>query len=422
MLAQRKVGIPFPPAVDAGPDQTLSKRKANLAGSASANNGANIVNTNWTELSGPNSANIQSPDQLSTKISGLQPGVYVFMLSATDNNGLSNTATVTVTVGTPQQPSVNAGPAQTIALPTSVVTLTGAASGNRGASIISTAWTQVSGPNSANINSASNLTTSVSGLVAGVYVFQLSATDDDGLSGSATVSVTVNAIVNMPPTVNAGSDQSITLPTSSVTLTATASGTNGASIISTKWTQSSGPGTATIGAPSSLSTGVTGLVAGIYVFKFTATDNNGLFNIGNVTITVNPGANAAPTVNAGSSQSISLPASSVVLTGTASGNNGATISSSSWTQTSGPNAATIKAASSLSTTVSGLVAGVYIFQLTAKDNNGLSGSSAVTVTVNSPQSPSVNAGSWQVITLPSNTITLAGTASDNNGAKISNTR
>lgn len=90
MLAQRKVGIPFPPAVDAGPDQTLSKRKTNLAGSASANNGGNIVSTNWTEVSGPNTANIQSPDQLSTKISGLQPGVYVFMLSATDNNGLTN--------------------------------------------------------------------------------------------------------------------------------------------------------------------------------------------------------------------------------------------------------------------------------------------------------------------------------------------
>jgi Secretion system C-terminal sorting domain/PKD domain len=423
MLAQTKAGIPSPPAVSAGADQAISKKRANLTGAASGNNGANIVSTSWTQVSGPNTANIQSPDQLSTKISGLQPGVYVFMLSATDNKGLSNTSSVTVTVGTPQQPTVNAGPAQIIALPTNVVTLNGAASGNRGAAIVSTVWTQTSGPNSATINSASNLTTNVSGLVAGVYVFQLSATDDNGLSSSATVSVTVNAVVNMPPTVDPGSDQSITLPTNSVTLSAIASGSNGASITSTSWTQTSGPNTASIGAAASLSTGVTGLIAGTYTFKFTATDNHGLFNIGNVTITVNPSTSTAPNVNAGSNQSINLPANTVSLTGTASGNNGATISSTTWTQNSGPNSANIKTASSLSTAVSGLIAGAYVFKLTAKDNTGLSSSSTVTVTIasSSSQPPTVNAGNTQVMTLPFNTTTLAGSASGNNGATISST-
>lgn len=88
-----------------------------------------------------------------------------------------------------------------------------------------------------------------------------------------------------------------------------------------------------------------------------------------------------PTVSAGSNQSIG--ATSSTLTGTATGNSGATISSTLWSKKTS-NAATITSPSSLSTTVTGLLSGSYIFELSAVDNNGLVGVSDINVNVNLP--------------------------------------
>jgi hypothetical protein len=213
--------------------------------------------------------------------------------------------------------------------------------------------------------------------------------------------VVQNASGNVPPTVGAGSNQTIELPTSSVTLTGTATPNNGATIASTAWTEVSGPVTGAIAAASSLSTGVSGLTtAGTYVFQLSATDNNGLTGTATVTITVQA-ANVPPTVNAGSDLTIQLPVSSVTFSGTATGNAGATISTTAWTEIAGPATATIASAGSLSTGVSGLTtAGTYVFQLKATDNNGLSNTATVTVTVQAAAPPvnvppTVSAGSDQ---------------------------
>lgn len=104
---------------------------------------------------------------------------------------------------------------------------------------------------------------------------------------------------NSPPNVNAGNDQTITLPTSFATLTGTASGNNGATIASTAWTFVSGPSTPTITTPASLTTTVTAMTsAGTYVYKLTATDNNGLVNSDMINIFVNASGNP-PIVHAG---------------------------------------------------------------------------------------------------------------------------
>ncbi|HEY0732081.1 MAG TPA: carbohydrate-binding protein, partial [Chitinophagaceae bacterium] len=90
---------------------------------------------------------------------------------------------------------------------------------------------------------------------------------------------------NQPPTVNAGPDKSITLPTSSVSLSGSASDADG-SIASYQWTKVSG-GAATITSPSSASTTITGLVQGSYVFRLTVTDNGGATASDEVSVTVN---------------------------------------------------------------------------------------------------------------------------------------
>ncbi|WP_394801695.1 PKD domain-containing protein, partial [Rhodoflexus caldus] len=70
------------------------------------------------------------------------------------------------------------------------------------------------------------------------------------------------------------------------------------------------------------------------------------------------------------------------------------------------------------TLVSGLVQGTYVFRLTATDNAGATASADVSVTVNvAPNRPPVvSAGTAQSITLPTNSATLTGSASDPDGS------
>lgn len=91
---------------------------------------------------------------------------------------------------------------------------------------------------------------------------------------------------NISPTVEAGPNQTITLPTSSVTMAGSASDADGT--ISTKtWTKISG-GAATITDNTSYTTTITGLVAGTYIFRLTVVDNSSGTTFDDVTITVNP--------------------------------------------------------------------------------------------------------------------------------------
>lgn len=86
-----------------------------------------------------------------------------------------------------------------------------------------------------------------------------------------------------PPTVSAGADQlSVSATTATLTGTATAAGSK--TIVSTKWTKKSGA-SAGITSPNALTTGLTGLATGTYVFTLTATDSNGNVTSDDVTVT-----------------------------------------------------------------------------------------------------------------------------------------
>src|SRR5439155_1610634 len=75
-----------------------------------------------------------------------------------------------------------------------------------------TTWTQVSGPGTVTFANASALTTTATFPTAGTYVLRLTATDT-ALSSTSDVTITVNAaVINTAPIVNAGTNQTITLP------------------------------------------------------------------------------------------------------------------------------------------------------------------------------------------------------------------
>lgn len=109
----------------------------------------------------------------------------------------------------------------------------------------------------------------------------------------------------------------------------------------------------------------------------------------------------APVANAGTNQTITLPTNSVTLDGT--GSTG-TYSSEAWTQVSGPNSASFGTPTAITTTATGLIAGVYVFQLSL--NSGAS-TSTTQVTVNPAIPPGVSIFTTQV--------PASGTNNDNQG-------
>ncbi len=450
-----------PPVANAGADQTITLpvNNVNLSGTASDSDGS-LASFAWTQIAGPSGFTIATGSALNTAVTGLMQGVYKFELKVTDNKGASTKDTVQVTVNpavavpppvvpVPNVPPVaNAGADQTITLPVNNVNLSGTASDSDG-SLASFAWTEISGPSGFTIATGSALNTAVTGLVQGVYKFELKVTDNKGASTKDTVQVTVNPAVavpppvvpvpNVPPVANAGADQTITLPVNNVNLSGTASDSDG-SLASFAWTKIAGPSGFTIATGSALNTAVTGLVQGVYKFELKVTDNKGASTKDTVQVTVNPAVavpppvvpvpNVPPVANAGADQTITLPVNNVNLSGTASDSDGS-LASFAWTQIAGPSGFTIATGSALNTAVTGLMQGVYKFELKVTDNKGASTKDTVQVTVNPavavpppvvpvPNVPPVaNAGADQTITLPVNNVNLSGTASDSDGSLAS---
>ncbi len=155
--------------------------------------------------------------------------------------------------------------------------------------------------------------------------------------------------------VTASDDQTIKYTQSSVTVSSQATSTNGV-ISSYLWEQLSGPATSTISTPSLATTSISNFSApGDYVFKVTATDNQGYYSSDNVAISVTM-------VDAGSDQIVIRPNTMVNLSGSVQGYDENT--QISWTETSS-NQSWIVSTSSLSTLVKDIVPGTYNFRLTA---------------------------------------------------------
>ena len=318
-------------------------------------------------------------------------GTYVLRLTASDS-ALSASATVTITVNPAapvnQPPVVNAGSNQTITLP-AAANLSGTVTDDglpNPPGAVTVTWSKDSGPGTVTFANAAATATTATFLVAGTYVLRLTASDS-ALSASATVTITVNpaAPVNQPPVVNAGSNQTITLPAAaSLNGTVTDDGLpNPPGTVTVTWSKVSGPGTVTFANPAAKVTTATFSVAGSYVLKLTASDS-ALSASATVTITVNPTpVNQPPVVNAGSNQTITLPAAAN-LSGTVTDDglpNPPGAVTVTWSKSSGPGTVTFANPAVKVTTATFSAAGTYILKLTASDS-ALTASASTTVTVN----------------------------------------
>lgn len=407
------------PTADAGVNQTITlpTNTATLTGTGTDSDGT-IASYAWTKAAGPGSGSITSPSAASTGLTALVAGTYTFQLVVTDNLGATGTDTMTLTVNPAanQAPIANAGSNQTITLPTSSVNLVGSGTDSDG-TISAYAWTKTAGPVTFTITSPAAASTSVTGLVAGTYVFQLKVTDNGGATGTSNVTIVVNPAPNQPPIANSGGNKAITLPTNSVTLNGSGTDADG-TITAYAWTKTSGPVTFTIVSPTSATTVINNLVAGTYTFQLQVTDNLGATAVNSATVVVNPSIppNQPPIANAGVDKNITLPTNTVTLGGSATDADG-TIAGYAWVKTAGPATFTIVSPTSASTVINNLVAGTYVFQLTATDNLGATGSDTASVIVNPApnQLPVANAGVDKTITLPTNSVSVTGSGTDADG-------
>ena len=413
---------------DAGNDITITlpTSAATLNGTGSSDADGTIASYQWTQVSGPNTATIGNATQASAALSGLIEGSYSFRLTVRDNNGATDTDDVTVTVNPApaanQAPVANAGNSITITLPTSTATLNGTGSSDADGTIASYQWTQVSGPNTAGITANSQATTSVTGLIEGVYSFQLSVRDDDGGVSSDLVTVTVNPAPNQAPVANAGTNIRITLPVNSANLNGSGSFDPDGTITSYQWTQLSGPTTVTIANSTRAVASVSNLVEGGYGFRLTIRDNDGATATANVSVTVSSAVNQLPVADAGSNITVTLPVNTASLNGSGSSDPDGAIASYQWSQVSGPNTATVTNDDQAIATLSNLTQGTYSFRLTVNDNKGATAAETINVIVNAApnRSPVANAGNAVTITLPINSVSANGNKStDPDGTIIS---
>ncbi len=403
-----------PPVAGAGADKTIFTPTSStvLTGTASDVDGT-IASILWERKSGP-AATLTNANTLTLTASALVPGVYVFRITATDDDGATGFDEVQVTVvQTNQSPTAQAGADKSLTLPTSSLNITGSGVDPDG-NIASYSWAQISGPNTATMTNKTSATVSVSGLIAGTYRFGLTVTDNSGATGFDEVSVVVNAVpANKVPVANAGFDANITLPVNSYVFNGSGTDEDG-TIATYAWTLINGPAATLAGANTKDMT-ASALVAGSYTFRLRVTDNAGAFDDDDVVLTVLPDAvNKAPVVNAGGNKFLTLPQNSIIIQGAAQDPDG-TIASFQWTQQSGP-AATIAGATTSTLDLSNLVAGTYLFQLRATDNGGNSATDYTSITVKSGNvAPVVSVGNNRTLVLPTNSISISGSASDSDG-------
>jgi K319L-like, PKD domain/Fibronectin type III domain len=196
--------------------------------------------------------------------------------------------------GSNQAPDVNAGSDQTIILPAATVVLDATCTDDYLPNgTLNFQWSQVSGPGTVTFGDVGAEDTTAKFPASGLFVLRLTA-DDTELFTSDDIQVTVSAEpINLAPVVNAGSDQTITLPVDNVLLEASVTDDGlPTGVLTTVWSQLSGPANQVVFDNAyAIQTTATFLSAGTYVLQLTADDgeltaSDGLSDSETITVTV----------------------------------------------------------------------------------------------------------------------------------------
>jgi lysophospholipase L1-like esterase len=418
---------------------------ATLNGSASYDPEGILLNFSWRIINNSNGI-LTASNTVNPVFTTSIAGVYIIELKVTDGLGVSDLDSIQINVNAPNiAPLANAGNDFIVQLPTDSTLLSGTASFDPDGSNLKFKWRKISGPTATIVND-SIAAPRIKNLLAGNYSFSLIVTDDS----LAVDADTVNFIVNTAPVAIAGTDQTITLPNHTISLNGAASFDDDGNIVLYRWRRISGNGTITITDTNTVVTSVNFISSGQYLFELKVIDNLGAVAKDTISITINPDPNLAPVANAGSDQSLQMPANHILLDGRNSYDPEGTATTFNWALVSGPAGSLFITPNKDSTSVVFVNEGTYIFRLSITDMGGLIGTDDITVIVlaipNASKKINVNIygganpftntqwNNWNIIASPTSTkflyddvslsninasITAAGSMADNGAAYAS---
>ncbi|MHC0448452.1 PKD domain-containing protein, partial [Flavobacterium sp. 3-218] len=177
----------IPPSIaNAGPDQEL----CNVTTTTMAAEIVTSGNGAWTQVSGPNTAIIGSPDEENSPMLGLIPGTYEFLWTVTSTNSCISEDSVLVTIYAPPS-TANAGPNQVVPQFTAV---------NMNAvtpSVGTGTWTQISGPSTVGFADNTSPTTAIAGTVSGTYVLEWTVTNGNCAVSSDTMTLVILSVADL---------------------------------------------------------------------------------------------------------------------------------------------------------------------------------------------------------------------------------
>lgn len=429
------------PVAVAGNNQTVTEgNTVTLDGSTSSDADGSISSYLWEQLSGTtaviSNANTAIASFTAPAVADNTTDELIFRLTVTDNDGLSDTATLSIfdqdVLVSNIAPTANAGTDQSINENT-VVSLDATASSDDG-SIVAYSWLQTGGFNSVILSDDTSSTPSfIAPLVTAsgdTLIFELTVTDDLGVQATDTVSITVND-VDTPPTAII-SDASGNVISSidnngTVTLYGNFSSDPEGPITAYSWSQTTGDPIVSPGASNTSS------------FTFTAPDNPGSSIDIQLTVTGDEGSvqdtttvtltmvNQPPVVDTGSDQLVNELAAGITLDGSLSVDPNGSISSYLWEQLSGTSVIafnnTISAIADFTAPdVAANTTEVLVFQLTVTDNYGLTDVGTVNVSVQDALVtnllPVADAGVNQIVN-ENTLVTLDASASTDDGSIVS---
>jgi len=278
------------PSASAGPDQTVPSAAPLVTLDASATTDPDLPNDTltyaWSQTGGP-AVTLSDPTAvMPTFTAPAGPATLTFDVMVTDQAGQTSTDSVTINVSAPNiAPTANAGADQTVDSG-AAVSLDGTGSTDPDGTIASYAWVQTAGP-AVTLTGANTATPSFTAPTGpATLTFQLTVTDNNGATGTDSVTVNVNA-GNIAPTANAGADQTVDSG-ATVNLNGTGSNDPDGTIASYAWVQTAGPAVTLTGANTATPSFTAPTGPASLTFELTVTDNDGATGTDSVTINVNP--------------------------------------------------------------------------------------------------------------------------------------
>ncbi|MEN1783890.1 MAG: gliding motility-associated C-terminal domain-containing protein [Bacteroidota bacterium] len=347
----------------------------------------------WTQISGPQIATIVTPYSSTTDITGLVPGEYVFQYEYLGGSSCPSIADqVTISSSSSSLGSATAGPDQSACVGAQVLL----AANTPGAGEFGT-WSQVSGPDTITFSDSNDPNATATGFNSPSATYELQWTIDyinpgpSGCSSASSSTLNINTGTdNAPGLANAGNDQCIALPLSSINLAADPVGPGETGT----WSVAPAAGV-TINTPNDPNSSVTLTNAGAYVFTWTVT--NGVAGCTSASDDVEVVLADTANANAGPDQN-GLCSNTVNLAATIS--NGAT---GEWSYVSGPGGFSFSDITDPNATVTIGFSGTYVFEWTVTAGSCSTDSDQVSIEVGVPPT-TANAGPDQDICNSTNAV------------------